>query len=317
MATASALTNYFSAPGTLMKENFGDVLDERFAFVKERTWQEPIQGLDFWQQRDTDKDTERHSYITSTGIAPKNRDVDSMPLANKIQGFDNSYTPEVYRLAIQVERRLRETDMFNVIDKRMADLNQSARDTIELYAALPFNTAFATTVAWVCADGMNLVDSDRNREDTAAGTWGNEETASSLTQSSVGTMRLNFRKNTNERGRVRPIHMQQVIIPPDLEDTAITELGSAQKPGSALNDKNFLTEYNLSYRVWDYLTSTTAYFGSGPKDSLYELFWYWGKRPESQSFDVAGNPDVWATRMRMVYVTGADRPHSIRGNAGA
>ena len=317
MATASAVSNVFSVPGALMKENFADVLDARFAFVKRRTWNQPIQGLDYWMQRDTNKDTERHSYVTHSGIVPKSRDVDRMPIGKIIQGFDNSYTPEGYRMEIRVERRLRETDLYNVIDRRMEDLNRSGRDTIELSAALPFNTAFATTVEWTCADGMNLVDSARPYEDPSKGTWSNEETASALTQGSVGTMRLNFRKNKNELGLIRPITMKDLVIPSDLEDTAITELGSAQKPGSSLNDKNYLTEYNLSYKVWEYLTSTTAYFGMGPKDSLYELFWYWGSRPSTMSYLVDSNPDVWASRLRMVYVTGCDRPSAIRGNAGA
>ncbi len=221
-------------------------------------------------------------------------------------------------MAMWVEKRLLETQQHNVIEKQMMDLNRSAKLTIELYAALPFNTAFDATVEWVCADGMNLIDSLRNRESQAAGTWSNLETPGALTQTSVGTMRLNFRKNKDEFGDPAPITMQKLIIPPDLEDTVITELESAQQPGTALNDKNFLTKYALSYDVWDYLTSTTAWFGCGPKDSLHELNWYWGTAPAIDIKDVtySANPDVWGKRLRMYFVSGADRPHNIRGNAG-
>lgn len=315
--TASALTNQYSAPGALMDENFQDVLDARFAFVKRRIWEQPLEGLKYWQIKNTNRAYEKHSYVSGSGAVPKSRDVDEMPLANIIQGFDNTYTPEVYRLGMRIERRLRETDQFSVIDKMMADLNQSARDTIELSAALPFNTGFATTVEWVCADGVQLFDTTRNREDTTQGTWGNEETSSTLTQSAIATMRLNFRKNKNERGFKRPLMMDKIVIPPDLEDTAITEMQSVLKPGTAQNDKNYLTRYGLNYEVWNYLTSTAYWYGMTKKDSLYELFWYWGQQPTTMDYDVGNNPDVFAKRLRMIFVTGADRPHSVRGNLGA
>lgn len=314
MATASAVTNYFSQPGVLMDENYADVLDARFKFVKRRVWGQPIQGLKYWTVESTSRAYEKHSYVASGGIVPKNRDVDNMPLMHLIPGFDNTYTPETYRLGIRIERRLRETDQFRVIDKMMEDLNQAGRDTIELYAALPFNTAFAATVAWTCADGMNLVDSARPQEGAGLATWSNLETTGALSQARIATMRLNFRKNLNEAGRKRPIVMKKVIIPADLEDTAISEMMSVLKPGSSLNDTNILTRYGLSYEVWDYLTSTTAWFGQG--DGAHELFWYWGVRPGVEAYDT-GNPDVYARRIRMAFVTGADRPSNVRGNAGA
>ena len=316
MATASAVTNVFSAPGALMDENFADVLDARFAFVKQRAWETPIQGLKYWNVRDTDRSYEKHSYVTDVGTMPKSRDVDVMPLTEKIQGFDNTYTPETYRLAIRVEQRLRETDMFGVIDRMMSDLNQSAKDTIELYAALPFNTAFAATVEWICADGMNLIDKDRPSEDPTQANWDNEDTSSTLTADAVSTMRVDFAKHKNGRGRIRPIRMEKIVIPIDLESTAIEELGSALKPGSSLNNKNALTEYNLNYEVWNYLTSTAFWYGMGPKDDLYELFWYWGVRPQTGD-DETGNPNVWGKYLRQVFVTGADKPSSLRGNQGA
>ena len=317
MATASALTNTFSAPGTLMAENFVDVLNSQFKFVNRRVWQTPVQGLKYWNVMSTARAYEKHSYVVGGGIVPKNRDVQRIPRDTVVQGFDNTYTPETYRLAMFIEKRLRETDQFNVIDKMMADLNQSAKDTIELYAALPFNSAFSATVSWVAADGMNLCDKSRPMEVGAAGTWDNEETSAALSQAAIATMRLNFRKNKNGRGRIRPITMKSLVIPPDLEDTAIEEMKSVLKAGVSTNETNFLTQYGLSYEVWEYLTSTTAYFGMGAKDSLYELNWYWGSKPNVDVSDVTStNPDVYGKRVRMNFVTGADRPHSVRGNVG-
>lgn len=317
MATASALSTSFSRPGVLMQDNYPDVLDARMEFVKRRKWTQPLEGLDYWVQRSTSRSYEKHSYVAGGSVVPRARDVDGIPLMHVTPGFDNTYTPVEYKLGIRIGKRLRETDQFNVIDQHMEDLNQSARDTIELYAALPFNTGFTSSSEWLCADGMYLFDDTRNQELGSAGTWGNLESASALSQASIATMRLNFRKNKNENGMLRPLKMETVIIPADLEDTTITQLMSGAKPGTALNDENYLTKYGLKYRVWNYLTSSTAWFGQASKDDLYELFWYWGVRPEIMRYDVGNNPDVDAYRLRMVFVTGADRPQAVRGNAGA
>jgi len=317
MATASALTNTYSQPGVLMAENFADVLDSRFKFVARRMWDQPLEGLKYWSEQNTTRAYEKHSYVFSGATVPESRDVDKMPVADMKQGFDNTYTPKTYRLGMRIERRLRETDQFGVIDKMMEDLNQSARDTIELYAALPFNSTFGTTVAWVCADGMLLCDSARYAEDRTAANWSNLETGSALSQSAIGTMRLNFRKNVNEAGRLRPLVMEKLVIPADLEDTAIVELKTVLKPDSSLNSTNYLTHYGLRYEVWNYLTSTTAYFGAAAKNSLYELFWYWGQRPTVEPWNDGAYPDVYGKYLRMIFVTGADRPMAIRGNAGA
>lgn len=317
MATASAVTQTYSNPGVEQTENYADALNSQFEFVKRRVWSQPIQGLKYWQVRSSSKADIKLSYLTSAGLMHENADTDEMPFTDVKQGFDTTITPKVYRMGIRIEQRLRETDQFSVIDRQMADLNMSAKETIEQYAALPFNTAFATTVAWVCADGMNLVDSARPSAVKSVANWSNLESASALTQSSVATMRLNFRKNDNERGHRRPLKLDKLVIPADLEDTAITELQSVLKPGSSLNDKNFLTQYGVNYEVWEYLTSTTAWFGMAPKDDLYELFWYWGAMPQISNLTFDSNPDVWGKRIRFVYNSGCSRPHSLRGNSGS
>jgi len=256
--------------------------------------------------------------VATGDVIPRSRDVDEYPRASAIQGFDVTITPNVYRMAMFVERRLRETDQFAVINKMFNGLNQSAKDTIELYAALPFNTTYAATADWLCGDGMLLVDKSRPYETPSLGTWDNDETAGALTQARIATMRTNFAKNKNERGFLRPLRMQKVVVPPDLEDTAITHLKSVLKPESSLNSTNYLTQYGLSYEVWNYLTSATAWFGFTAMDSLYELKWVWGASPKIDVQDVeSGNVDVFGKRVRMVFQTGCLRPHSVRGNAGA
>jgi len=318
MATPSAVTNSFSTPGALMAENFADILNVQFKDVALRVWSQPVEGMKYWSQETSTRASEKYSAVATGDVIPRSRDVDEYPRASAIQGFDVTITPNVYRMAMFVERRLRETDQFAVINKMFNGLNQSAKDTIELYAALPFNTTYAATADWLCGDGMLLVDKSRPYETPSLGTWDNDETVGALTQARIATMRTNFAKNKNERGFLRPLRMQKVVVPPDLEDTAITHLKSVLKPESSLNSTNYLTQYGLSYEVWNYLTSATAWFGFTAMDSLYELKWVWGASPKIDVQDVeSGNVDVFGKRVRMVFQTGCLRPHSVRGNAGA
>lgn len=315
--TASAVVPSYSSPGMLMKENFADLLNVQFKTIRKREFAQPIQGLQFFKIETTSKDYEKHSYVTGIGLMPKNRDAQALPFAEPIQGFDNTFTPEDFRLAIRIEKRLRETDQYGVISKQMMSLTQSSKDTVEYYAADPFNTGFGVGASWLCADGMYLFDSARPMEDKSQGSWSNLESASALTQTSLATMRVNFRKHVNERGLKRPLVMKALIVPAALEDTAAVLMGSLQKPGVFLNDKN-VYQNKFEVKVWDYLSSDTAWFGqTDAKSVANELFWYWRVKPETVSNTLADNPDIWQARIRMSFVTGCDRPANIRGNAGA
>jgi len=319
--TASAVVPSYSQPGVLMKENFRDLLNTQFEYVRKRSFAQPIQGLQFFNVESTSKDYIKTSYVTGMGLMQKNRDTDNIPYADPLQGFDNTYTPVDFRLGVRVESRLRETDQYGQISKIMESLMQASKDTVEYYAADAFNTGFGSGADWLCADGMYLFDSARPMEDKAAGTWSNLESASALTQASLATMRLNFRNHKNERGLIRPLVMKQLVVPAALEDTAAVLLGSTQKPGVFLNDDNPYKanggRYGMGITVWDYLSSETAWFGMTNKDSNHELKWIWRIKPNTKTFDAPGNPDVWCARVKMSFVTGCDRPTTLRGNAGA
>lgn len=314
--TASALTNTFSMPGVLLKDNYADILNTQFDKIKIRKWGIPVQGMDVYNVVTTSKDYIKHSYVTELGLLSKNDDEDSIPVDHPIQGFDNTHTPVDYRGSIRITKRLRETDQYAVIAKMQGALLQSAKDTTEYIAADAFNTGFGSNASWLCADGMYLFDSDRPFEDPGLGTWSNLETASALTQASLASMRLNFRKTKNERGLFRPVVMKTLVVPPALEDKAFELIKSDLRAEDDMNAKN-VYQNRFEIKVWDYLTDENAFFGLGPKDEAHELYYIWRVKPETATYNASENPDVLVHRVRMSCVTGCDRPHNIRGNAGA
>lgn len=314
--TASAVSNSFSMPGVLLTNNYPDILNTQFEKIKVRKWGVPVQGMDYFNVVSTSKDYIKHSYVTELGLLAKNDDEDVIPVDHPIQGFDNTHTPVDYRGSIRITKRLRETDQYAVIAKMQGALLQSAKDTTEYIAADAFNTGFGTNASWLCADGMYLFDSARPFEDPGLGTWSNLETASALTQASLATMRVNFRKTLNERGLIRPIMMKTLVVPPALEDKAYELIKSDKRAEDDMNATN-VYQNRFEVKVWDYLTSDTAWFGLGPKDENYELYFVWRVKPETATYNASENPDVLVHRVRMSCTTGADRVHALRGNAGA
>lgn len=314
--TASAVTNTFSQPGYLTGENFADLLTTQFDMIKDRKWKAPIQGKQFFALDNTSKDVMYESSIGGFGLMPESDDEDALPLDHAIPGLDVSHTPIDYRLAVRIKARLRETDQYGKIAKIQSMLAQSPVDTLEYILADAFNTGFGSNASWLCGDGMYLFDSGRYYEDNSQGTWSNLEEAGSLTQGALATMRQNFRKNLNERGIKRPLIMKRLIVPVDLEDTAREIITSDNKAVEMSNTANVYKDKFEIY-VWDYLTSTTAWFGSTNIDDLYELKLIWRIKPQSGSNVLSDNPQIMQHWVRMSCVTGCARPHSIRGNAGA
>jgi len=316
MATASALTNTWSQVGILLPEQFPDFLETNFSVIHDDMVKKPIQGLRLWNEKTTNLDHVKHTSFVGFGTVPQNREADDIAMGTVIEGFNNTYTPVDYRLGFRYEDRLRRTAQYELISKIQRALITSGKDTIELHAALPFNLAFSATVPFICADGMNLCDKSRPLED-GSGTWDNEETAAALSPDSLEDMDNNFAATTNGRALKRPLIMRNLVVPRALRRKALEITKSDGNPEDNLNATNiFRGAFNVI--VWDYLTSSTAWFGTVEvNETDFQLYWYWGKKPGVKTWQDGQNVDVTMQRIAMTFVTGADRPHGLRGNAGA
>jgi hypothetical protein len=317
MATPSALTNAPGQPlGTLTKEAFSDFIETNFQEIHEDLAKSPVQGLALYNEESTNLDHVKETGLVGLGTMPRSRDSQKLPLDAPIQGFDLSTTPETFRLAVRIEDRLRETAQYGLITKLQRALSQAARDTIEYNAALPFNSTFGSTVPFLCADGLALVDTARNLENKS-GTWTNQETGAALTQNSLETMDNNFAATVNGRGLLRPLAMKNLVVPRRLRRKALELTQSDKRPEDSLNAKNvFRGAFDVI--VWDYLSSATAWFGTIDMNSTeYQLGWLWGAKQNIKTWADGSNCDLFWHRIRMVFATKCYRAHGIRGNAGA
>lgn len=316
--TYSAVSASYSSPGIISKENFADFLETNFQKVNEDLMKQAVQGLQLYSEESTNLDHVKSTALVGLGTVPASRDAENLPVDTPIQGFDNTITPETFRLGLRIEERLRETAQYGLISKLQKGLMQAGRDTIEYHAALPFNTSFAASAGpFKCADGLGLFDDTARPLENGAGTWTNVETAAALTQNSLELMDVNFAKTVNGRGLLRPLAMKYLVVPRNLRRKALELTQSDKRPEDNLNAKNI---FNGSFDVivWDYLTDTNGWFGTiDMSDVNYQLRWVWGAKPAVKTWPDGQNTDVTIQRVRMVFATGCDRAHGLRGNAGA
>lgn len=143
-------------------------------------------------------------------------------------------------------------------------LNKSFREFWEVEAAHIFNAANVYNAA-LAGDGQALLSTAHPYD---GGTWSNTTTVPlNLNESSLLTGQKSIRKNfVDEAGlRVRA-RARQLLVPIDLEDTAIRLTQATLRPGTANNDPNAIplmssgNSIAQGYKVMDYFTSSLQWF---------------------------------------------------------
>ncbi len=314
MATASAVSNTYSAPGIMLGATYPDLLDTSFAAVRKRDWAEPIQGEKFFNTINTD----RSSYKTTTisgdiDLPPINDDSENVPWTQPAPGFDITWTPLDFRNGIRITRKMRETDQWGAIQKMWGGLLRSYRLKREYLLSDVYNNAFATNLG---ADGMYMCDTVHPCQDPAAGTWDNVQTSSALTQASLRLMRLAMRNRVSDKGFLNPIVMKTLLVPNELQDQAEMLISSTLRAEDSLHGANV---YKDAFKIetWDWLTSATAFFGIGPMGVGHEIYQVVRVAPQTESWVDGTNPDVFCQRIRFSMTAGFEIPYNVEGNAGA
>jgi hypothetical protein len=143
----------------------------------------------------------------------------------------------------------------------------------EVRGADVINTA-ATYVASVGGDGKALAATDHPVD---GGTFSNlASPAVSLNETSLLAAQVainaDFRDNANQRMNAKP---RTLLIPPQLEPTAIRLLKTELRPGTANNDVNAIlsTQGGIpnGYQVWNYLTSQYGWQILTDQDGLIHM----------------------------------------------
>lgn len=192
-----------------------------------------------------------------------------------------SYTHTEFAKGIQIERKFAEDDLYGIVDgiggRRTRTLAMGSKRRVETDSANILNNAFTSNGY----DGVPLFSDSHPLLGTAGGTQDNLTTGP-LNDANLKAGLILMRKQVDESGNKIEAMADRLLVPADLEYTAVTLTQSSQTAGTANNDINSIRG-KLGVVVNDYLSSGAAWY---LQDSSFEnLLFFWRVRPQFFSED--------------------------------
>ena len=172
------------------------------------------------------------------------------------QLYTQSYTHVEYPVELVIEKRLLLNDQYGRIGDIVRRAGISAEQKMEIDAAGLFNAAF-TGATW--SDGKVLCATDHPKSpNKSAGTYSNKGTTA-LSKAAVSATRILMMRFADDKGNEIGLMPNVLLVPPELEDTALEIANSALDPASANNAINPQAG-RFSVISWQRLSDTNAWF---------------------------------------------------------
>lgn len=194
------------------------------------------------------------------------------------KGYKATFTHKEFSKGFIVQRKLIDDNLSHVALDDAQGLGDSAFRLREKSAANVFANAFTSSGTDVDGfpiagpDAVALCSASHPLSQDDSTTQSNTGT-SALSASAVSSTRVLMQRYTDDRGDLMAVMPDQLLIPPELEDTAKTITGSVLDPTSANNAVNPQSG-RFSSLVWHYLTDTNNWFMLDSSRMRRSLLWY-------------------------------------------
>ena len=186
-------------------------------------------------------------------------------------GQEVTYTHTSYAKMIKITREMFDDDQYNIINKMPKKLGKGGKAVVEQTAAAVLNNGFTTNGY----DGEPLFDNAHPLLNSSV--TDDNLTTGALSDTNLKLGLTLMTKQLDQAGLKIQATAKNLIIPPELEWTAMTLMQSVLQAGTDSNDKNVIKS-RLKIIIMSYLTSATAWFLQDP--SLSELNFFWRVKPE-------------------------------------
>lgn len=222
------------------------------------------------------------------------------------KGHEKRFTHVEFAKGIVVERKLIDDNLTEIAFDRAAALGDSAFRKREKGAASVFTNAFTDSgtnddgMAIAGPDSVGLCSAAHPLSSETTSTQSNEGTLS-LTESNLSTTRQLHMALTDPSGDIMDVMPDELLVPPELEDTAVKIVRSGQEPGSANNAVNPQAG-RFRLLTWHYLTDANAWFTMDSSRRRRSLLWYdripleFGREEDFDTFQAK-----WRSYMRYSY----------------
>jgi hypothetical protein len=252
------MANYFSANGTIDRTAAPDLLNKAIDVV----WMQRnvTNGIMLGKYFDTESKDSGLTHIISSvtsqlPLPQENEDTEALPYFTPAPGFDKTFTLINYRSGIRVTDTMVKADRFSKIMGMISGQINSAARLDEYIRAGILNNAFTGDDG---ADSKDLCDDDHPNENNETGTWDNKGTGA-LSGPNLHALRLLARNMTDPQGDPDWAMPTDLLVPNELEQTALELTKSDGKPATALNDPNVLIN-GLGVTVSPYLSSAVQHY---------------------------------------------------------
>jgi hypothetical protein len=201
-----------------------------------------------------------------------------------IKGYEKTFTHREFARGVTVTRKMLDDNQVAEFANLASALGDAAFRFREKAAANVFQNAnfFSAATSETLDDyGTDAVGPDSvalgsaahpNHALDSSSTQSNEGT-SSLTAANVSTTRQLMAAFTDMSGDIIDVMPDELLVPPELEDTALEIVRSAQDPDSANNAINPQAG-RFTVRVWHYLTDANNWFMMDSGYRRRSLVWY-------------------------------------------
>lgn len=286
--------------------------------VTMRTFKEhPEQYSQIFNVDDSGRSIEQFTEVTGFATLHEINEGEPAPFDQPMQAFNKTYRHRKFGLGYQVTQEAVDDDKHRIIKGLAEELGISARETVEIEAALIFNRGFSGS--YLGPDGVALFSTAH--PNVGGGTQANKPSVDlDLSQSAIEAGLTTFRGWTDHRGKKKRIIPTKLVIPPALEFVASEILGSSLRSNTANNAVNPL-QHRKGLRsfedcmVWEYLTDPNAWFICGEKSRL-GLRFFWRKQFKTMS-EYNLRTDAVETIGRMRFSTSWDQWLGLYGSSGS
>lgn len=232
-----------------------------------------------FNEQTSDKEYEEHLHIAGfPNLMEWNSDGGQLPVVSPIQGGKVFFIHKDYGYMWTLSKRLIRGNQYKQVT---ADLTrsaaQSALHTVETLCSSVFANGFTV-------NGFDGVPLFGNHPLLGGGTYNNKLTAA-LSSTSLSDALVRFRRMVNHRGQPIVIQPAYLIVPPELEQTALQLINSTVVP---YQGSQFSTDFINTLRgiaevlVNPYFTDGTDWFLIADKAN-HRLRLYWREKPNTST----------------------------------
>lgn len=242
--------------------------------------------------------------------------MDSTEFADPTKDEIIQYQHSTWSKGFRVEKELIDDEMYSQIKKMSANLGRGARATVEIQAATVLNNGFGNTGY----DGVSLFATNHPRLDggptvsnllTKASISGSP-TTTALSENALQAAMILSAQQVDEAGIKIQMNPKILVVPRNLEFTALQITKSVNLPGTNYNDINPLAG-RLEVVVLDYLTNNNAWFIMDR--TIAQLNFFWREKLNFKS-ETDFESDIYAYKGRMRFSVGYSDWRGIIGATG-